>query len=134
MELNSQHSTSPVRQRHHVPSSPNGGVRAWLKVLGCFLVFINTYGMASTYGAYQAYYQNHGLVDFSASSISWIGTSQIFLLGLAGVVAGPFYDRGYVRSTLGLGGFLIVFGLFMLSISRSYTAILLSQGICIGVG
>ena len=116
------------------PAPPNGGIQAWLKVFGCFLVFVNTYGVASTYGAYQAQYQSHELTAYSPSSISWIGTTQVFLLGVSGVVAGPIYDRGYAHTVLSVGGFLVVLGLFMLSISQTYLQILFSQGSCVGIG
>lgn len=51
-----------------------------------------------------------------------------------GVIAGPIYDRGYFRYLDKIGGFLVVFGLMMLSISRSYWSIFLSQGLVIGLG
>lgn len=134
MELRTTTTVDLSRVYESVQSSPDGGISAWLRVLGCFLIFNNTYGLAATYGAYQAYYQSHGLTAHSPSSISWIGTTQIFMLGLTGMIAGPLYDRGFVRSVLLLGCFLVVFGVFMLSLSHTYYQILLSQGFCIGVG
>ncbi|KAF4427554.1 MFS transporter asaE [Colletotrichum fructicola] len=98
------------------PNCPNGG-KAWLKVGGSWLIFMNTYGIASTYGAYQAYYQTEKLASTSPSAISWIGTTQVFLLGFTGILAGPLYDSGYIRSLLAVGGFLVVFGFFMLSLA-----------------
>lgn len=117
-----------------VISPPDGGLSAWLKVFGCFLTAVNTYGVAATFGAYQSYYETDGLTSYSASSISWIGTTQIFLLGLTGIVAGSLYDRGFVRSLIGCGCSLVVFGFFTLSVSREYYQIFLSQAICIGIG
>jgi len=111
-----------------------GNTKPWSKVLGCFLIFMNTYGIASTYGAYQSFYQTSYLTLHSPSAISWIGTVQVFLLGLVGVIAGPFFDSGYTRSVLSLGCSLIVFGYLMLSLSHTYAQILLSQGFCIGIG
>ncbi|KAL3295004.1 MFS general substrate transporter [Colletotrichum asianum] len=109
------------------PNCPNGG-KAWLKVGGSWLIFMNTYGIASTYGAYQAYYQTEKLASSSPSAISWIGTIQVFLLGFTGILAGPLYDSGYIRSLLAVGGFLVVFGFFMLSLAAEYFHIVLSQG------
>ena len=113
---------------------PNGGTPAWLKVFGCFLIFINTYGIASSFGSYQAFYEIHGLPSYSPSAISWIGTIQVFLLGFMGIVAGPLYDRGHVRLLLATGCFMLVFGFFMLSISHKFYQIMLSQGVCVGLG
>lgn len=53
---------------------------------------------------------------------------------LVGSVAGPIYDKGYVRELLGVGSFLIVFGQMMLSLSTSYWQVLLAQGVSIGLG
>ncbi|KAK2779370.1 MFS monocarboxylate [Colletotrichum kahawae] len=100
--------------------------------LGSF--FMNTYGIAATYGAYQAYYQTDKLASSLPSAISWIGTTQVFLLGFTGILAGPLYDSGYIRSLLAVGGFLVVFGFFMLSLAAEYFHIVLSQGVCIGIG
>ncbi|KAH9229080.1 hypothetical protein K456DRAFT_1899750 [Colletotrichum gloeosporioides 23] len=115
------------------PNIPNGG-RTWLNVGGSWLIFMNTYGIASTYGAYQAYYQTEKLASSSPSAISWIGTTQVFLLGFTGILAGPLYDSSYIRSLLAVGGFLVVFGFFMLSLAAEYVPVVLSQGVCIDIG
>ena len=98
------------------------------------MIFINTYGIASSFGVYQAHYQQDTLKNHSSSTISWIGTTQIFLLGVIGVIAGPMHDRGHARLLLCIGCSMVVIGLLMLSLASSYWQILLSQGICIGVG
>ena len=53
---------------------------------------------------------------------------------LVGSIAGPIYDKGYVRQLLGVGSFLIVFGQMMLSLCTSYWQVLLAQAVCIGTG
>lgn len=51
-----------------------------------------------------------------------------------GVIFGPVYDLGYVRSMIVAGTFLVVLGFMMTSISEEYYQVLLAQGFCIGVG
>lgn len=51
-----------------------------------------------------------------------------------GVFVGPLYDRGYLRTLVGGGNFLIVLGMMLASIADSYYPTLLAQGICVGVG
>lgn len=68
------------------------------------------------------------------SAISWIGTIQSWFLITTGVISGPLFDLGWFRPMLFAGNALIIFGLFMLSISRSYATVFVSQGICIGLG
>lgn len=113
---------------------PNGGLRAYLKVLGTFCVFFITLGVSSTFGAYQAYYETDLLKTYSSSTISWIGATQVFLLSFVGLFSGAFFDRGHVRSVLAGGMFMIVLGLVALSLAQSFWQILLAQGICIGFG
>lgn len=113
---------------------PNGGVDAYLKVLGCFFICFITLGVASTFGSYQAYYETTLLPTYSSSAISWIGATQVFLMGLVGTLSGAFYDRGYAHPVLVAGLTLIVLGLFMLSLAREYWQLLLTQGVCVGLG
>ena len=44
------------------------------------------------------------------------------------------YDMGYHQTLLITGGFLIVLGMMMLSLSTEYYQVLLAQGICVGLG
>ncbi|KAL5425938.1 hypothetical protein PMIN07_011761 [Paraphaeosphaeria minitans] len=117
-----------------LPSPPDGGLHAWLKVLGGFLVYINIWGFTLAYGTFQSYYTFTLLPDQSPSSISWIGTVQGWLLIVVGVLSGPLFDLGYFRSMLYIGNFLIVFGIMMLSLCTTYWQVFLAQGICMGLG
>ncbi|RAO67424.1 uncharacterized protein BHQ10_003436 [Talaromyces amestolkiae] len=79
---------------------PNGGTLAWLQVAAGFVLFFNTWGMINTFAVFQTYYESGELFQASSSNISWIGSVQCFLLQLTGLVAGPIYDRGYLRLLL----------------------------------
>lgn len=113
---------------------PDGGIQAWLQVLGSWVTLVATWGLVNTFGVYQTYYETTLLPTSSSSAISWIGSLQASLLMLVGVVAGPLYDAGYFRHLLVSGLFLIVFGQFMTSLGTAYWHFLLAQGVCIGVG
>ncbi|RHZ62602.1 hypothetical protein CDV55_102308 [Aspergillus turcosus] len=116
------------------PPPPNGGLVAWLQVVGAFFLFFNSWGVVNTFGVYQTYYETVLLHGHSPSSISWIGTIQGFLLFLAGVVAGPVFDKGYLKTMIALGSFLVVFGLMMTSLSSQYYQVFLAHGIAVGIG
>lgn len=88
--------------------------------------------MVNAFGAYQTYYD--GTLSRSPSDISWIGTFQGFFLLLVGSIAGPIYDKGYLRSLVISGSFFIVFGLMMTSISTEYYQVFLAQGVTVGLG
>jgi len=117
-----------------LPVPPDGGLHAWLKVFGGFFIYVNIWGFTLTYGAFQSYYRTTLLSTSSASSISWIGTVQAWLLIFFGVMSGPLFDLGYFRSMLLIGNFLVVFGIMMLSLSTNYWQVFLSQGVCMGLG
>jgi MFS family permease len=113
---------------------PDGGLLAWLQVAAGFALFFNTWGMISAFSVFQTYYESGDLFRTSSSDISWIGSIQSFLLQLTGLVAGPIYDRGYLRLLLVTGNFLVVLGLMMLSLCTEYWQALLAQAFCVGIG
>ncbi|KAK4109807.1 monocarboxylate permease-like protein, mch4 [Canariomyces notabilis] len=113
---------------------PNGGVVAWLQVVAGFFIFFNTWGMLSTFPVFQTYYESGELFETSSANISWIGSIQCFLLQLTGIISGPVYDRGYLRTLLLVGSFMVVFGTMMLSLCTEYWQALLAQAFCVGIG
>jgi MFS family permease len=90
--------------------------------------------MTNTFGAFQTEYINKLLPHTSPSAISWIGSIQTFTMMFVGVLSGRLLDAGYLRPQLCAGIFLEVLGLIMLSISTKYWQILVSQGLCVGLG
>lgn len=112
---------------------PDGGTVAWLQVLSMFLVNVNNWGLVNSFGVFQAFYEEIYLSEYSASSIAWIGTIQGALLLIVGVVSGPLFDRGYFKTTLLTGSIGLVFALMMLSLSRNYYSVMLTQGVLLGI-
>jgi MFS family permease len=119
---------------NNVGGIPNGGLQAWLHVVGGFVLFFNTWGILNAFGVFQTYYESGTLFTESSSNISWIGAIQSYMLLTVGFVSGPIYDRGYLRTLLIVGSFGIVFGHMMLSLCTTYWQVLLAQGFCIGIG
>ncbi|PKS08666.1 hypothetical protein jhhlp_004719 [Lomentospora prolificans] len=113
---------------------PEGGVTAWLQVLGSWVIAVNTWGIVNSYGVFQTYYERELLSSRSASDLSWVGSLQAALLMVIGAIAGPAYDAGYFREMLWAGLFLVLLGQFMTSLCTTYWQVLLAQGICIGIG
>ncbi|CCM05103.1 uncharacterized protein FIBRA_07310 [Fibroporia radiculosa] len=112
---------------------PDGGLWAWLAILGGWSMNFCTVGYSTSFGVCQDYYVLAGAS--TNSNISWIGSLQLFLTFIVGLPAGRLFDLGYFRPVVTLGSFLFVFSLFMLSLAdpSSYYQLLLSQGIGMGL-
>ena len=83
---------------------------------------------------FQNYYQQFRLPNQTSSSISWIGSIQACLLIFVGVITGPLFDRGYLRTLIATGTALVVFGMMMTSLCREYWQFVLAQGLVVGLG
>ena len=91
-------------------------------------------GLVLCFGAFQSFYQAQLLHEYSPSAISWIGTTEVFLLNVVGFLTGPLFDLGYHDALLFSSSGIVVFAVMMLSLSTKFYQIFLSQGICLGVG
>ncbi|KJZ78757.1 hypothetical protein HIM_02148 [Hirsutella minnesotensis 3608] len=116
--------------RDHIP---DGGLRAWLVVLGSFVAFLMGFGLLNSFGTFQACYQMKW-PDMSTSSITWIGSSQIFCLFLGGVIIGPIYDNYGAKPLMWLGTIFCLGSMILMSWSTVYWHYLVSQGFLFGIG
>lgn len=85
-------SQGKLRPRPLDPTIPDGGVRAWLNVLGGFLVLFASFGYTNSWGVYQAYYSQTIYRAYSDSTIAWIGSVQLCLFFVLALVAGSLFD------------------------------------------
>ncbi|KAI1662260.1 MFS general substrate transporter [Daldinia decipiens] len=114
--------------------SSDSGWLAWSQVVASFLVQLCTFGLSNSFGVFQSYFEHNLLNLYSSSNIAWIGTTQGFLSSIIGIISGPLYDRGYIRSLMYFGGALNVIGLLCTSFAGQYAWIILSFGVTIGLG
>ncbi|TFY78804.1 hypothetical protein EWM64_g5208 [Hericium alpestre] len=116
------------------PPVKDGGLRAWCTLIGATLTLTCTFGYVNAFGVYQDLYTREHAA--SASRISWIGGTQLFLLIGMGIVAGKLLDLGYFRQTTFVGSVIFTFSLFMLSLAHpdQFYQIFLSQGLGMGIG
>ncbi|KIW02236.1 uncharacterized protein PV09_06389 [Verruconis gallopava] len=111
---------------------PDGGLRAWLIAVAGLCVIFNSWGYIQTFGVFQTYYVTS--LSESPSTISWIGSIQIFLLFFVGPFSGRATDAGYFRLVFWAGLFAQLLGVFMTSLASKYWQLLLAQGVCQGLG
>ncbi|KAI1159290.1 hypothetical protein F5B18DRAFT_637511 [Nemania serpens] len=97
-------------------------------------LLIKRRGLLNTFGVFQTFYQLDLLRYETPSNIAWIGSTQAFLLFLVSLGAGPAFDRGYVSPLIWIGFFLLVLGMFLVSITSQYWQVFLTQSLLMGVG
>lgn len=114
--------------------APDGGLAAWLVVVGAWCTAFCSFGWINSVGTFQEYYENGPLSNYSASTVAWITSLEIFFMSAMGPVVGQLFDRYGPRSVILAGTLLHVFGLMMASISTKYYQLLLSQGVCSAIG
>ncbi|KAH7028989.1 major facilitator superfamily domain-containing protein [Microdochium trichocladiopsis] len=114
------------------PASP---YRAWAQVVVAHLGSFNSWGYMNSFGLFQSYYATSLLPPTTApSSISWIGSIQIFLAFGVGSVSGRALDAGHLRAVVLAGCCLQILAIMTASVSTEYYQLLLTQGLCKGLG
>ncbi|KAF9461140.1 MFS general substrate transporter [Collybia nuda] len=113
-----------------------GTLRGWLTIIGGCLVAISTFGNIQSFGVFQDFYTRTYLSNETASTISWIGSIQLGLQFIVGVVSGKLFDKGYFHILMVTGSLLLLFSSFMLSLVKphQFYQALLSQGFGMGIG
>jgi len=100
------------------PSPPDGGLDAWLTVLGSTLVSFCTLGCINAFGQFVDFYYTDYLTDYSPTLITMIGAIQVFIFYLMGSFVGSVFDAVGPRFMIPLSGIITSFSLFMLSITK----------------
>ncbi|KAJ3771663.1 major facilitator superfamily domain-containing protein [Lentinula raphanica] len=99
-------------------SPTDGGWTAWGTVFGTTLISFGTFGFVNAFGAFSDYYNEQYLTNYSATLISMIGAVQVFILYLFAGTAGAVFDSIGPRYLIPTSGVIVVFSLFMLSITK----------------
>ncbi|KZV66522.1 MFS general substrate transporter [Peniophora sp. CONT] len=112
---------------------PDGGLKAWLVVLGGTCLTFSTFGVVNAWGSFQAYYEDVLLAGTPSSTISWIGSIQDSLVFLPGLVFGRLLDIGYFRITFVIASSVLVMCTFLVAECTQYWHFMLCQGFAIGL-
>ncbi|KAJ3767200.1 major facilitator superfamily domain-containing protein [Lentinula raphanica] len=105
---------------------PDGGLRAWLVVLGTAFSTLASLGYITSWGTL--------LKDHTPSSIAWIGSLQICLVFLPGLVSGRLFDLGIFRLPFVAASVLLVTATFLVGQCTQYWHFVLCQGLATGLG
>lgn len=71
---------------------PDGGLEAWLVVLGGWACLFVSFGWINAIGVFQEYYQEHLLTQYSSSTVSWIPSMEVFMMFFGGPLFGKVFD------------------------------------------
>lgn len=113
---------------------PDGGYRAWLNVVAGWLTLFASIGFTNGLSVFQSYYSLTILSAYSPSDIAWIGSIQFWGCFFFGLWAGHLSDKYGPRIPLGIGTIFLVLGTMTASVSTKFYQLILSQGLCIGLG
>lgn len=72
---------------------PEGGVRAWLVVLGAWLALFAGLGLMNMLATYQTYVSKHQLANYDDGTIGWIFSLYVFVSFFLGIYVGPLFDK-----------------------------------------
>jgi MFS family permease len=117
----------------HKFEPPNGGYRAWITVLGSFLLQASSFGFVSACGVFQLYYKSVMLPERSSQELGWITTFAEFLIFGAGIPVGHLVDIYGPRPVIAPFAALGVICVGLLSQCTEYWQVLLCQGLGFGL-
>ncbi|KAJ9234735.1 hypothetical protein DTO027B5_5972 [Paecilomyces variotii] len=112
---------------------PEGGLQAWLVVLGSWCAMLPGMGLLNTLGVLHAWTASHQLKGYSASSIGWIYGAFGFFLYFCGAQVGPIFDAHGPKYLLIPASVGIVASMICLSFSTEYYQIFLSFSVLGGI-
>lgn len=126
--------TSRVSTDAHGNTYPEGGLEAWLCVLGSFCGLMAALGLMNSIGTYQAYLSTHQLSTQTESAIGWIFGLYAFLSFFCGIQIGPVFDAKGPRYLVLSGSILLVGTYLLLGVCTAYSHFLLVFGVMGGLG
>ncbi|KAI5985635.1 hypothetical protein EDD15DRAFT_1629834 [Pisolithus albus] len=118
----------------HAGDAPDGGIKAWSVVLASMLTTFCTFGYVnSSWGVFQAYYEQDLLSDKSPSTIAWIGSVQYTFIYLPGLATGRLFDLGHFKIPYFVSSCGLIACTFLTAECKQYWHFLVVQGVFTGV-
>lgn len=96
-----------------VETYPEGGLRAWLVVLGSWLALVSSLGIMNTLATFQTYLTAHQLAHYDEGTVGWVFSIYTFVVFFLGLYIGPLFDK-YGPKWIVLAGTVLLFASLML--------------------
>lgn len=122
--------------RYHTDPTyfPDGGLRAWCQVIAGFFVSFATWGISTSFGAFQTYFRTVLLKDATTFQLGWINSIQTAFILMTGGITGKLFDQGYFYQLIVVGATLSFTCFFLVAEATQYWQVLLAQGVGLGLG
>ncbi|KAJ5834259.1 hypothetical protein N7447_000285 [Penicillium robsamsonii] len=114
-------------------SYSDGGLQAWLVVLGSWCAALPSFGLMNTTGVFADWIATHQLHESSRGAVSWIFSVHVFFLLIGGMQVGPIFDRYGPKQLLVLGTIGLTTAVMSFSVSKEYYQFMLSFGVLGGI-
>ncbi|BEJ00533.1 hypothetical protein CcaverHIS631_0503900 [Cutaneotrichosporon cavernicola] len=111
---------------------PDGGLRAWLVVLGACHILFSTFGFVNAWGVFQDYYKEHLFPGRTTSDIGWIGSLQYMLIYLPALPMGRLVDRGLFLYPFWIASALYPLAIILTAEVKEYWQATLCHGVLFG--
>jgi len=96
-------------------------------------VIAATFGLTTSVGLFQSYWQSHQLSNYSSQNVGWIASSQVSLNLFLGIQIGPLFDRYGPRWLLFCGSIGYVASFLILAQCTKYWHFILNFGLLGGI-
>lgn len=113
---------------------PEGGLRAWTTVLGCFCGLVACFGLLNASGVVEDHIQQYQLKQENPSTIGWIFSLFLFINFSSCIFSGTYFDRNGFRDPVILGAVLHVAGLIATANCTTTWQFILAFSIVCGFG
>ena len=113
---------------------PEGGLEAWLTVLGSWAAMVGGLGLLNTIAPLQTYISTHQLRSSSPSSVAWIFSTYAFITFFCSLQIGPLFDAYGPKVLTLTGSFCLVLSMMLLGECTAYWHFILDFSILAGLG
>lgn len=126
--------SSTVPNHQDEDDYPEGGLRAWLVVFGCWLALFASLGLLNVLATFDTYISAKQLPNHGAGTVGAIISLYSVLSFTLGIYVGPIFDKYGPRWLILAGTVCLVVSLIIVSISTRHWHLIVSFGILSGLG
>jgi len=121
-----------IQERDDKP--PDGGY-GWVCIGACFVINGFTWGICASFGAYLNYYLVNDIFEGTSDmDYAFVGGSNFGAALITGPAVNALLRKFGTRPVMFSGCFFWALGLIAASWARTFWQLVLSQGICVGIG